>query len=246
MKTTEVHVTSESITDIEGQIDLSPLGGRDNRSHLRIPPDHPAYSVSVSSEQAHVFHTPISPTLSNTYDGKEATPTARLATSDEPHANTHANPMRRHATMEANNAAWSYTKVAVLFFTALLVTWIPSTANRVYSMIQTQQLSPQLQFASSFVLPLQGFWNGIIYATTSWGAVVAMLENAGWLRGRRTPTPNSGFTTAAGGATAAKGAYHLDRLPSSSGRKSPSSLSSTAGLASRPVTRGNYNEVAAA
>jgi hypothetical protein len=48
-----------------------------------------------------------------------------------------------------------------------MVTWIPSSANRVYSYVHPGQISPGLEFASAFVLPLQGFWNGLIYATTS-------------------------------------------------------------------------------
>jgi hypothetical protein len=77
---------------------------------------------------------------------------------------------RPYIAREANIAAWSYTKVAILFFTAMLVTWIPSTANRVYSVVNPGFVSPQLQFASAFVLPLQGFWNSVIYTTTSWHA----------------------------------------------------------------------------
>ncbi|KAG7289465.1 hypothetical protein NEMBOFW57_005836 [Staphylotrichum longicolle] len=83
---------------------------------------------------------------------------------------TNPNPLRRRAAYEANNATWSYTKCALLFFTAMLVTWIPSSANRVYSFIHSGQASLPLEYMSSFVLPLQGFWNAIIYFVTSWGA----------------------------------------------------------------------------
>jgi len=69
--------------------------------------------------------------------------------------------------MEANTAIWSYTKVAVLFFFAMMITWIPSSANRVFSVVHPGQVSIYLEYASAFVLPLQGFWNALIYATTS-------------------------------------------------------------------------------
>jgi hypothetical protein len=80
------------------------------------------------------------------------------------------NPLRRRAAYEATNATWSYTKCALLFFTAMLVTWIPSSANRVFGVVHAGQTSLPLEYMSAFVLPLQGFWNAIIYCVTSWGA----------------------------------------------------------------------------
>ncbi|PHH67563.1 hypothetical protein CDD82_1325 [Ophiocordyceps australis] len=76
----------------------------------------------------------------------------------------------RRRNHELNNAAWSYTKCAILFFTAILITWIPSTANRVYSVVHGNDVFAPLEFMSAFVLPLQGFWNAVIYAVTSWSA----------------------------------------------------------------------------
>ncbi|KAF5017891.1 hypothetical protein F66182_10149 [Fusarium sp. NRRL 66182] len=79
------------------------------------------------------------------------------------------NPARRR-NRELNNAAWQYTKCALLFFTAILITWVPSSANRVYSVFNTKNSSVPLEFMSAFVLPLQGFWNALIYMVTSWSA----------------------------------------------------------------------------
>ncbi|AEO68381.1 uncharacterized protein THITE_2130131 [Thermothielavioides terrestris NRRL 8126] len=84
-----------------------------------------------------------------------------------PPAPTHR---RRHPHHDAHSAAWSYTKCAILFFVALLLTWIPSSGNRVYSLLHAGAVSRPLFFASAFVLPLQGFWNAIIYVVTSWAA----------------------------------------------------------------------------
>lgn len=84
---------------------------------------------------------------------------------------------RRLALYEANNAAWSYTKCALLFFSALLVTWIPSTANRLYPVIHDKQIILGLEYASAFVLPLQGFWNGLIYVFTTRRACKKLIEN---------------------------------------------------------------------
>ncbi|KAL1836099.1 hypothetical protein VTJ49DRAFT_5571 [Mycothermus thermophilus] len=77
---------------------------------------------------------------------------------------------RRRSVYQASKATWSYTKCALLFFTALCVTWIPSSASRVYSLAHGGNPSLPLQYVAAFVLPLQGFWNAIIYVTTSWGA----------------------------------------------------------------------------
>lgn len=65
-----------------------------------------------------------------------------------------------------DNAAWAYTKCAILFFSAMLITWIPSTANRVHSLIHGKSSLP-LEYMSAFVLPLQGCWNCVIYVITS-------------------------------------------------------------------------------
>lgn len=93
---------------------------------------------------------------------------------------------RRH---EANSATWPYVKCAMLFFSALLVTWIPSSGNRVYTLINKGDVSKPLFFASAFVLPLQGFWNAIIYMMTSWAAckslwATLMLSMPSWMTPR--------------------------------------------------------------
>ncbi len=83
---------------------------------------------------------------------------------------TPSEPTPPGAAYEANNAAWSYTKCAILFFTAMLVAWIPSSANRVYSVVHTDEASLPLEYMSALVLPLQGLWNTVIYMVTSWKA----------------------------------------------------------------------------
>ncbi|KAH6847824.1 hypothetical protein B0I37DRAFT_152128 [Chaetomium sp. MPI-CAGE-AT-0009] len=85
---------------------------------------------------------------------------------------------RRRNYYESHNATWSYTKCAILFFSALLITWIPSSGNRVYSLLRGGDVSRPLFFASAFVLPLQGFWNAIIYVVTSWAAWRVLWRSA--------------------------------------------------------------------
>jgi hypothetical protein len=86
-----------------------------------------------------------------------------------PQQRSGGNPTRRW-NRELNNAAWQYTKCALLFFTAILITWVPSSANRVYSALNTKSTSVPLEVISAFILPLQGFWNALIYMITSWSA----------------------------------------------------------------------------
>lgn len=83
---------------------------------------------------------------------------------------------RQLAIYDASNAAWSYAKCAMLFFIAMLITWIPSTVNRVYSLVQNGEVSLELQYAAAFVLPLQGFWNAMIYILITNKACSRLLE----------------------------------------------------------------------
>lgn len=77
---------------------------------------------------------------------------------------------KNKAAMEANRAAFGYAKVAALFFVSLLVTWVPSSINRVYSLIHPEGVNVGLAYAAGVVLSLMGFWNGVIYVVTSWRA----------------------------------------------------------------------------
>ncbi|KAJ5763122.1 CAMP receptor-like protein [Penicillium manginii] len=96
------------------------------------------------------------------------TPGARVSHLEDTH--TISSHRRSSAGENTSRAAWAYTKYAMLFFVALLVTWVPSTLNRVYAFARPDEFSFGLNFASSFVLPLQGFWNSVIYVSISWPA----------------------------------------------------------------------------
>ncbi|OAA56982.1 cyclic-AMP receptor-like protein [Niveomyces insectorum RCEF 264] len=164
----------------EGDIHL-PIQGEtrgDGRTTAKVPPQEPATPATVKSTGA----------------------SYRPATSVTPGSRNPANQrMRRRAAYEANSASWSYAKCAILFFTAMLVTWIPSSANRVFSVVHVDEVSVPLEYMSSFVLPLQGFWNAIIYVVTSWKAcktlwndVVASRLPLGARRGRGRGRSSSG------------------------------------------------------
>lgn len=74
---------------------------------------------------------------------------------------------RNAALNEANADAWLYARVAFLFFCALLISWVPSSTNRVYSLAHPDRLNFGLNYIETLVLPLQGFLNAIVYIITS-------------------------------------------------------------------------------
>lgn len=127
---------------------------------LEAQVESPTASTPTSSNIQHQKHARVMSTTINTTQISTASP------------NQHT----RRRNFETNNATWSYTKCAILFFSVLLITWIPSSANRVYSMIHGGAISKPLFFASAFVLPLQGFWNAIIYIVTSWAACKSLTS----------------------------------------------------------------------
>lgn len=176
-KTTEVSVTSEIVTTTqETSIDLAPLGRAHRDSSVASQSKPSAYSVSISA------------------DGPKAAAGPAMATATangRNHENTAQRSGRRKATYDANSAAWSYTKCSILFFTAILITWIPSTANRVYGVVQPDGVSLPLEYMSAFVLPLQGFWNAVIYMVTSWKACKNLWDEIRYSLkgGRKTNVP---------------------------------------------------------
>lgn len=158
LKTTEVTVTSE-ITQEPLTTDRLPSRGVSAGPRAAEDPNAP-YAVTISSD----------PTVRVTTEDAPPRPMTRGGDERKMQKSSRANP-------DINKAVWSYTKCSLLFFTALLVTWIPSSANRVYSVIYPTQISWPLEYLSAVVLPLQGFWNTVIYVSTSWSAVRLMFED---------------------------------------------------------------------
>ena len=65
----------------------------------------------------------------------------------------------------------AYCKCAGLFAITIIVTWAPSSANRIYGLNHPKKPSFALNVAAAAVLPLQGFWNSTIFFWTSWHLV---------------------------------------------------------------------------
>ncbi|GAB1310691.1 G-protein coupled receptors family 2 profile 2 domain-containing protein [Madurella fahalii] len=77
----------------------------------------------------------------------------------------------------------AYLRTSFVFAISVLVTWTPSSINRVYALAYPARTSYALNLAGAVVLPLQGVWNAVIFAATSWG--VLREEVAGLLRRKR-------------------------------------------------------------
>ncbi|KAK4120623.1 hypothetical protein N657DRAFT_579336 [Parathielavia appendiculata] len=150
-------VTISSGTEATNQIDMGPsLEDVELSSNVQGAP-------SITTKSSSGKRIRIMPT---TQISTAPTVTATVTTNHHA-ANMNASSRRRNFGSEAS---WAYSKCAILFFSVLLITWIPSSGNRVYSLVNRGEVSRPLFFASAFVLPLQGFWNAIIYVFTSWAA----------------------------------------------------------------------------
>ena len=103
-------------------------------------------------------------------------------------AKSHASLKLRHL----DPVKMAYLRTSFIFAFAVLITWIPSSVNRIYSLTHGGTVSFQLSVASGCVLPLQGVWNALIYFTTSWTPFCEETKSA-WksLVPRRGSTPDS-------------------------------------------------------
>ncbi|KAL9594050.1 MAG: hypothetical protein Q9219_007240 [cf. Caloplaca sp. 3 TL-2023] len=150
-KTTEVSVTSELAGIRVPEKSANPF---DANPHSVDNPYHHYSTPAAGYEQ---YSTTINSSPPST------------AFDPSPRTSSHSTPAykRYHAALEANAAAWRYTKVAILFFVSLCVTWVPSSINRIYDLAHPDGVSYSLNFISAIVLPLMGFWNGVIYFATT-------------------------------------------------------------------------------
>ncbi|POR35729.1 G-protein coupled receptor 1 [Tolypocladium paradoxum] len=185
IKRTDIIVVTEAAGNA-GAIHLGPMG-RHSSAGDNSQGAAGAYSVHISAEN---YNSSSADEAVLPIQGRTVQQTSTVQVA--PHR-----PSARRRNHELNNAAWSYTKCAMLFFTAILITWIPSSANRVYSVVNDNDNFIPLEFMSAFVLPLQGFWNAVIYAVMSWGACKTFF---GDLRINRRPA----VSEIVGGASAAE------------------------------------------
>ncbi|KAK4101181.1 hypothetical protein N658DRAFT_67392 [Parathielavia hyrcaniae] len=141
-------------------------------------------STTNSSTTKRIRILPTTTTTTTTQVPIAPTVTATVTTNAQATAHMNSATAARRRNFESS-ATLAYSKCAILFFSVLLITWIPSSGNRVYSLVNGGEVSRPLFFASAFVLPLQGFWNAIIYVYTSWAACRSLWRYcaaglAGW------------------------------------------------------------------
>ena len=174
-KTTEIHITTE-LTAAHSSTPIGAFLGPDEQRAGINDKNYDQYSVTIGS----------APMSSRSEVPRPIESRAQSTTVQQ----------NNRRAMEANRAAFGYTKVALLFFVSLLVTWVsflthttpsnqarvkhprthenpqvPSSTNRVFSLVHPSLIYPPFTYASAVVLPLMGFWNSVIYITTSWAAV---------------------------------------------------------------------------
>jgi hypothetical protein len=84
---------------------------------------------------------------------------------------------------QQTSTLYSYVLTSILFFVVIVITWVPSSLNRLYALIHPDwPPSYALNLAASIVLPLQGFWNAVIFTALSW---------RGWKRDRQRARANA-------------------------------------------------------
>ncbi|KAK8056182.1 G-protein coupled receptor [Apiospora rasikravindrae] len=71
----------------------------------------------------------------------------------------------------------AYLRTSFVFAISVLVTWTPSSINRVHDLVNPNEVSFGINLAAGIVLPLQGVWNSIIFFSTSSTALKEEIRN---------------------------------------------------------------------
>ena len=73
----------------------------------------------------------------------------------------------------------AYLRTSLLFGLSVVVTWIPSSVNRIRGLSHSD--TPfGYNVATATVLPLQGVWNAVIFFVTSWRVLRAEVTDWRW------------------------------------------------------------------
>ncbi|KAK8027266.1 g-protein coupled receptor [Apiospora marii] len=75
----------------------------------------------------------------------------------------------------------AYLRTSFVFAISVLVTWTPSSINRIHDLVNPYEVSFGINLAAGIVLPLQGVWNSVIFFSTS---STALKEEIQTLRDR--------------------------------------------------------------
>jgi hypothetical protein len=139
-------------------------------------PIHPSSPKIVKTVEVYVTREPAQMSSSTRPPGFDSRQTSVSHESKPPSPHYDRRPRKSIPNSDANRAAINYCKFALLFFVAMLVTWVPSTLNRLVTLVHPKEAVFGLVYATSLVLPLQGFWNAIIYIFTSLPACKALMR----------------------------------------------------------------------
>ncbi|KGQ05370.1 hypothetical protein BBAD15_g9373 [Beauveria bassiana D1-5] len=155
-----------AVTEVHVETDLSPC---DDQGHLIQ--QSPTHVATVSSSAAHVIET--THTL-HTMDSIARTSVSVAQRSNKSSFSQQITRLKETATSRLRRldpVKMAYLRTSFIFGFTVLVTWIPSSVNRVYSIANDGHINFTLSAVSGTVLPLQGVMNALIYFTTSWNTV---------------------------------------------------------------------------
>jgi hypothetical protein len=137
---------------------------------------HSSSPKIVKTVKVYVTREPAQMSSSTRPPGFDSRQTSVSHESKPPSTHYDRRPRKSIPSSDANKAAISYCKYALLFFVAIIVTWVPSTLNRLLTLVRPNDPIFGLVYASGLVLPLQGFWNAIIYIFISLPACKALMR----------------------------------------------------------------------
>lgn len=137
------------------------FGNHDNPDWKR----HRAAQLSTSSQGSACFCSPLDPVHSHTEPPPPRPVITRLQSSNQVGG-------ERKTSTSSQKLQWAYAKSSLLFMTSILLTWIPPSINRARTLTHPD-IAPSypLLAMSATVLPLQGFWNAVIFVVGSWGVI---------------------------------------------------------------------------
>lgn len=188
-KTTNVHIRSEPAFK-QPAVPLKDMPARNGQYPRPAPSTGRAYNCEItggegsagpSNTQSHrvSYHDvpmPLDPKEKFRFNANEI-PSSSAGTSARAPVAQPQPVSHRHNTHSADQALKIMGTVALFFFFIMLGTWIPSSANRLYSVVHPKRVSLTLEYAAAVVLPMQGFWNCIIYMLMSRAAVKNLWKN---------------------------------------------------------------------
>ncbi|KAM3457170.1 hypothetical protein MY3296_001222, partial [Beauveria thailandica] len=155
-----------AVTEVHVETDLSPC---DDQGHLIQ--QSPTHVATVSSSATHVVET--THTL-HTMDSIARTSVSAAPKPKKPSFSQQITRLKETATSRLRRldpVKMAYLRTSFIFGFTVLVTWIPSSVNRLYSIANDGHINFPLSAVSGTVLPLQGVMNALIYFTTSWSTV---------------------------------------------------------------------------